>query len=199
MNKILLDIPEQIETNRLLLQMPKAGFGKKLHKAITDGYDDYIKYLNWPKEIPSEESIEIECRKHNAEFITRECIRYLIIEKETGQVIGRCSFPPLLTVWTIPQFSISYFIAKSKRGKGYATEASHALTLLAFKLLKAKKVEIYCEVENVASNIVPKKLNFQLEYTKRGFWPRPDGQLATLNVYSIFGEKDLPELSVCKW
>ena len=199
MNKILLDIPQQIETPKLILQMPKAGFGKKLHKAITDGYDDYIKYLNWPREIASEEAVEIDCRKHNAEFITRECIRYLIIEKDTGEVVGRCAFPPILTTWDVPQFGISYFVAKSKRSKGYATEASHALTILAFKILKAKKVEIYCEVENIPSNIVPQKLNFKLEYTKRGWWPRPDGQLAELNVYSIFSENDLPELKLCRW
>lgn len=199
MNKILIDIPQQIETPRLMLQMPKAGYGKKVYNAITDGYEDYIKYLNWPKEIPTEEASEIDCRKHNAEFITRECIRYLIIEKETGEVIGRCAFPPLYADWAIPQFSISYFISKSKRAKGYATEASHALTLLAFKVLNAKKVEIYCESENVASKKVPQKLNYKLEFTKRGGWPRPDGQLAELNVYSIFNEKDLPELKLCRW
>jgi hypothetical protein len=43
MNKILFDLPEVIETTLLRLQMPKAGFGKKLYDAITDGFEDYVK------------------------------------------------------------------------------------------------------------------------------------------------------------
>ena len=42
----------------------------------------------------------------------------------------------------------SYFIRQSQRGKGFATEAAHAMALLAFKILKARKVEIYCDAEN---------------------------------------------------
>lgn len=46
MSKILMDLPELIQTPRLKLQMPKAGFGQKLHQAISDGYEDYVKWLN---------------------------------------------------------------------------------------------------------------------------------------------------------
>jgi ribosomal-protein-serine acetyltransferase len=74
--------------------MPKAGFGIKLHAAITDGYEDYIKWLNWPSNIPTPEAVEEEYRKHTADFILREVIRYLIIDKSTDDVIGRCAFPP---------------------------------------------------------------------------------------------------------
>lgn len=45
MNRILIDLPEIIETPRLKLQMPKAGFGEKLYQAIVDGYDDYVRWL----------------------------------------------------------------------------------------------------------------------------------------------------------
>ena len=34
MNPLLLDLPERIETPRLLLQVPKAGYGKEVHRAI---------------------------------------------------------------------------------------------------------------------------------------------------------------------
>jgi hypothetical protein len=53
MSKILIDLPEVIETPRLKLQMPCAGFGEKLHAAIYDGFEDYVKWLNWPATIPS--------------------------------------------------------------------------------------------------------------------------------------------------
>ncbi len=93
MNKILIDLPEIIETPRLKLQMPKAGFGEKLHEAICDGYEDYVKWLNWSATPPTKEVVEEDCRKHMAEFILRDFIRYLIIDKATGDIIGRCAFP----------------------------------------------------------------------------------------------------------
>lgn len=196
MNKVLIDLPETIETSRLILQMPKAGFGAKLHAAITDGYEDYVKWLNWSSNIPNEQMLEEECRKHMAEFILRDFIRYLIINKSTDEVVGRCAFPSFQANWKIPQFGISYFIRKSERSKGYATEAIHAMTTLAFKTLKARKLEIYCDSENVASTKIPLKLGFKLEYIQKGGWPRQDGKLAELQTYSIFTGNDLVKLKV---
>lgn len=198
MNRILIDLPETIETPRLTLQMPKAGFGQMLHQAIIDGYDDYVMRLNWSSTIPTIDSIEEECRKHHAEFLLRDYIRYIITDKATGNVVGRCAFPSFQANWSIPQFGISYFIRKSKRSNGYATEATHAMSLLAFKALKARKLEIYCEAENIASAKVPLRLNFKLEYTQKGGWPRADGELATLQTYSLFSIDDLPTLEI-KW
>lgn len=195
-SKILIDLPEIIETPRLSLQMPKAGIGKKLYEAILDGYEDYIKWLNWSKCVPTVEQVEEECRKHHAEFILRDFIRYIIIEKSSNTVVGRCAFPSFQANWIIPQFGISYFIRKTKRDKGFATEASHAMAFLAFKVLKARKVEIHCDAENLASCKVPEKLGFKLEYTQKGWWPRHDNNLVNLKAYSIFSINDLPDLEI---
>lgn len=110
MKKILLDIPEVIETASLRLCMPQAGFGKKVHEAIMDGYEDYVYWLNWPATQPTQEEVEIECRKGHADFLLRDLIRYVIFDKATGEVVGRCAFPPLQVNWSIRQFGISYFI-----------------------------------------------------------------------------------------
>ncbi len=196
MKRILVEVPILIETPRLELHMPTAGWGKQVHEAVLDGYESYVKWLCWPPTPPTVEMVEEECRKNHADFVLREFIRYIIIEKSTGIVLGRCAFPPFQANWAIPQFGISYAIRESKRGEGFATEAAHTLARLAFEVLQAKKVEIYCDQENVASCRVPEKLKFELEYTQRGGWPRPDGQLATLRTYSIFDVTKLPELQV---
>jgi RimJ/RimL family protein N-acetyltransferase len=195
---IFIDLPEVIETPRLQLQMPKAGYGQELHEAIIEGYADYIKWLNWPPTPPTPEGVEEDCRKHHAEFILRDSIRYIIIEKASNRIIGRCSFPPLQAVWSIPQFGISYFIRKNTRNQGFATETSHALAVLAFRVLEAQKVEIYCDAENIPSQKIPQKLGFTLECTKRGGWPRADNKLADLQTYALFSEKPLPALEI-KW
>lgn len=196
MNKILFDLPEVIETNSLILQMPKAGFGGKLYDAIKDGFDDCVKWLSWSANMPSAEVLEEECRRHHADFILRDFIRYLIIDKQTEQIVGRCALPSFQANWMIPQFGISYFIRKSERGKGYATESVHALSVLAFHVLKARKLEIYCDADNIASTKIPLKLGFKLEYSQKGGWPRQDGELANLQTYSIFYENDLPNWQI---
>lgn len=194
MEKIFIDLPETIETERLILQMPKAGFGLKLHEAIIDGYPDYIKWLSWSKTVPTIEMIEEECRRHHADFILREFIRYLIIEKDTQRIVGRCAFPSFQANWSIPQFGISYFITQNCRKNGYASEASQAMVELAFDVLSAKKVEIFCDSENVASTMIPKKLGFALECVTKGGWPRHDRTLANLQCYALFSKNDLIKL-----
>ncbi|HBN23089.1 MAG TPA: hypothetical protein DD412_07615 [Holosporales bacterium] len=193
MSAILIDIPEVIETERLQLHAPKAGWGEKLYPAFMDGWEDYVKWLSWPDHKPTLTSVEEDCRRHHADFILRNFVRYLIIDKDTQQVLGRCGFPPMQSHWHIPQFGISYFLRKSFRGKGMTTEASHALALLAFKVLRAQKVEIYCDSDNVASTRIPQKLNFELEYTQRGGWLQEDGSLAALQTYSLFSQDALPD------
>lgn len=191
MSKIMTDLPEIVETQNLILQMPKAGFGEKLHAAMADGFEDYVKWLNWRAELPSPQAIEEECRKHMAEFILRDCIRYLLIDQSTHDVVGRCALPSFQANWAIPQFGISYFVRKSQRLKGYATEAAHVMCLLAFDVLKARKIEIYSDAENTASAKIPVKLGFSLEYVQKGGWPRSDGTLAELHTYSIFSRDAL--------
>ncbi|MBL0942427.1 MAG: GNAT family N-acetyltransferase [Alphaproteobacteria bacterium] len=198
MQRLLINLPEIIYTPRLKLQMPKAGFGEKLHQAMMDGYEDGIRWLAWPPERPSIETVESDCRLHHAEFILRDYIRYIILEKETVNVVGGCAFPFQYANWKIAQFAISYFIKNSERSKGYATEAASAMTLLAFKILNSKKVEIYCDSENTASIKIPTCLNFKLEYIQKGGWPRLDGELAQFHAYSIFSPDDLPNIKV-KW
>lgn len=138
MTPLFIDLPEHIETPHLTLQIPKAGFGQKLHEAIMDGYSDYVTWLAWLETPPTAHDVEGDCRKHHADFILRSFIRYLILEKSTGEIVGRCAYPSFQVQWDIPQFGISYFIRKSARGKGFATEASLALSHLSFDLLKAK-------------------------------------------------------------
>lgn len=57
---------------------------------------------------------------------------------------------------------------------------------IGFEKLNARKLEIFCDDENIASRKIPEKLGFKLEYTQRGGWPRYDGGLALLHTYSLF-------------
>jgi RimJ/RimL family protein N-acetyltransferase len=57
--------------------------------------------------------------------------------------------------------------------------------------LQAKKLEIFCDAENMASRRASVKLGFKLECVQKGGWPRQDGKLAELHAYSLFSEGGL--------
>lgn len=196
MNRLLIDLPETLETKNLWLKMPRSGFGQSLHQAIMDGYEDCVMWLNWPDNPPSVEQVEIDCRQHHADFILRSSIRYLIVDKVDGSVVGRCAFPSHQANWSISQFGISYFVRKTARSRGFATEAAGALSQIAFDVLKARKVEIFCDAQNTASIKIPLKLGFELEYVQKGGWLTQCGTLAELRTYSIFSQENLKKTGV---
>ena len=196
---LLCDLPTVIETDRLKLRVPQAHDGQGVHDAILDGYEDCVKYLFWPKEPPTAQKVEEDCRIHQTEFILREQLRFICIEKDSGNIIGRFAFPEPLCVWSVPTLAISYFLRKSAQGKGYATEASNALIRYAFEVLKAKKVEIHCDQLNLKSNGFPKRLGMQIECERIGTWPSLDGSnFSTVNIYATYDTKSLPKL-ITNW
>lgn len=85
---------------------------------------------------------------------------------------------------------------QTKRTKDYATESAHAMALLAFMALSAKKLEIYCDSANIASTKIPLKLCFKLEYIQRGGWTSYDEELDELQTYYMFHATDLPNIEV---
>lgn len=193
----MIDVPQILETPRLRLVMPQAGMGALVHDALLDGYQSYVNWLHWDPKEPSVDEVERDCRKRHAQFILRDMVSFIIFEKESNSVLGRSGFAPPQTFWEIPQFGIAYFIRESKRGRGFAGEAAHAMAKLAFDVLLAKKIEIHCDKLNVPSNRVPQKLGFDLERSQKGGWLSSDKKnLADLNIYSLFDESSLPSLSV---
>jgi ribosomal-protein-serine acetyltransferase len=65
--------------------------------------------------------------------------------------------------WFNRKAMIGYWIDENSARKGFATRACEALTQFAFNEWKLNRVEIRCAPENVASQIIPKRLGFKKE------------------------------------
>lgn len=199
MNKklVLQDLPTVISTPRLVIRAMQAGDGPAIHEATLDGYEDARKDMLWPVTPPTAEQVEYETRLEVSQFIARTQMRFVIIQRDTGQLIGRMSFPAQLCVWQIPTIAIGYFLRKSAQGNGYATEATNAMVRYAFNVIGARKVEIYCLNNNLKSMAVPQRLNIPRERTQRGNWPLPgEKELSVVHVYACFDTQSLPPLEV---
>ena len=97
-----------------------------------------------------------------------------VIEKASGQLIGHMPFH----AWAEPQtYEIGWAFGRAHQGRGYATEAGHALLAHAFRALNAHRVIATCQPQNTASWRVAEKLGLRREghfraqlYRGPGIW-----------------------------
>ena len=165
MNPMLLDIPSEFYTERLLIRVPRQGDGKVVYEAIQASINELKYWLPFAREEQSEETIEINLRNAIANFLTRKDMRLLVFLKENNQFIGSSGLHN--PNWDIPKFEIGYWIDTRFCGNGYMTEAVSGITNFAFHELKARRIEIRCDTLNLKSKAIPERLGFILEGTLR--------------------------------
>jgi ribosomal-protein-serine acetyltransferase len=182
MEPILLDIPEKIESARLLLRMPKPGDGKEVNQAIRDSAEELKPWLHFARKLPTIEQTEKDIREAHAKFLTREDLRFHIYLKENGSFLGSTGLYNI--DWEIPKFEIAYWLTSKTTGKGYMKEAVKALSDFTFEQLKANRVEMKIATENEASRKIPEKLGYTLEGTFKNDDIHADGSLMDRYVYA---------------
>ncbi|WP_010651563.1 GNAT family N-acetyltransferase [Oceanobacillus massiliensis] len=162
MNPILLDIPLQLETERLLLRASmQSGDGIIVNEAIKDSFNELKNWLPFAQTIPTVEETEVNLREAYTNFLKRHSFRFLIFHKDTKDFIGVTSFEDIN--WDIQKCHIGYWINSKCSGKGYMLEAVKALYEFGFNHINFKRIEIRCESTNLKSRSIPERLGFKLE------------------------------------
>lgn len=87
--------------------------------------------------------------------------------------------------WSIPAFSIGYWVRVSEQGHGYITEAVRLVTHYVLDVFQAQRVEITCDTRNTRSIAVAERIGFVQEGRLRNVWRYPDGTLADEVVYAL--------------
>ncbi len=171
-----------IETKRLLLKPPEPGSGKACNEAIIESFAELHAWMPWAKNPPTLIETEEFARQAAGKWILREDLTLWIFEKATGEFLGGTGFHRMN--WQIPRFEIGYWLRTSKTGQGYITEAVEALTKYAFKILKAKRIEIRCDDTNLKSRAIPERLGYQLDGILKMEALAADGSVRNTCVYS---------------
>lgn len=161
MDPLLLDFPDEFETERLLIRMPKPGDGPAVHKAKQASRNELKPWLPFAQKEETEEETESNVREAYIQFLKRKDLRLHIFHKQTGELVGCTGLHRI--DWDVPKFEIGYWVDTRFSGKGYITEAVEGVTAFAFNELKARRVEIRCDTKNKASRVIPEKLGFKLE------------------------------------
>lgn len=195
MYKELIEIPEIIETERLLIKVIKPGDGKVINEAVLESWETLGKWMPWAqKSKPTLEESEVLCRQGYAKFLLREDILIGFWRKEDNRYLGGSGLHRIN--WQVPSFEIGYWIRDSEVGKGYVSETVKGISKMAFDKLSCKRLEIRCDSDNNRSRQVMINCGFEHEATLKNQATHPDGNVRDTLVYVRFDTKGLEDLLI---
>jgi RimJ/RimL family protein N-acetyltransferase len=181
MNPILLDIPAEIATERLILRAPRQGGGAIILPAVRASLPELKKWMPWASDDYDLKNAEEWCRRNAAKFLSREELAFLIFSKQ-GDHLG--SISAFRFDWNVPRCEIGYWLSTAHCGRGLMTEAVTAVTKLALDLLKCERVEIRTDARNDRSRRVAELAGFSLEGVLRNECRDVEGKLRNTAILS---------------
>ena len=154
----------------------------RLKEAVDSSLDHLRPWMPWAKDEPQtlEEKVAL-LRRFRGQFDTDEDYVYGIFSADESAAVGGTG---LHTRVGSGAFEIGYWIRASRAGEGLATEATAALTRVAFELCDVDRVEIRTDPANERSRRVPEKLGFTREATLRRRLRYPEPR--DLVIYTLF-------------
>jgi RimJ/RimL family protein N-acetyltransferase len=126
-------------------------------------------------------------RRFRGLFDLGEDFVYGIFTPDESEVLGGTGLHPRVGDGAL---EIGYWLRASRVGRGFAREATAALTTVAFRVCDVDRVEIRIDPANEASLRIPRSLGFTEEATLRRRLPTRDGEpLRDAVVFSLFAEE----------
>lgn len=185
-NPILLDIPNQFESSRLILRTPFDGDSRITYPAMQETKETLTKWFPEIRVPNSIQEAEEHLREIRANLLLRQTIRLLIFRQDTGEFVGEAQFTHF--DWGIPRCEIEYWVRTSMQKQGFMTEAIERMTDFGFDVLNMERIAIHCDINNTASYRVAEKAGYTSDGTLRNHRRRGDGQLADTVIYSMIPE-----------
>jgi RimJ/RimL family protein N-acetyltransferase len=195
MDPLLIEVPERIETARLVLRTPRRGDGPLVNAAVCASIAELAPWMPWAARTPTVEESEATCRRQQAKYLLREDFALLILERRAdggeGELLGGTGLHRI--DWAIGRFEIGYWRRSGREGRGIVTEAVRAVARMAFDTLGARRVEIRMDDANVRSWKVAERAGFTLEAVLRFDSATPRGEPRSTRVYArVRGAEEPP-------
>ena len=198
MEPLLEDVPERIETERLILRIPNGRDAPALNAAVCESLGDLRVFMPWAQTAPSLAQSHAECRRMQAKYLLRDDLPLFMYERRAdggeGDFVGGSGLHRI--DWTVRRFEVGYWCRSSRQGRGYVTEAVQALTRFAFEQLQARRVEVRMDDTNERSWRVAQRAGFALEGVLRSDSLNPLGAARDTRVYALIGAEPAGERSV---
>ena len=183
---MLIDVPERIETERLILRCARRGDGAAVNEAINASLAELQPWMPWARVESGPEEAEATVRRMAARFAARDDLALLIFGRDEqggeGLVLGGTGLHRV--DWRLPRFEVGYWRRSGFAGLGLATEAVRAVSRMAFDALGARRVEIRMDARNEASWRLAERAGFHFEGLLRQETLDSDGAPRDTRVYS---------------
>lgn len=173
----------RIQTPRLVIRCWNPADAPLLQEAVTASVEHLRPWMPWAHAEPEELEVKVQrLRQFRASFDTDRDYVYAIFDLAEREVVGGTGLHPRIGAGGL---EIGYWISARHAGRGYATEASAALTRVAFEVNGIQRMEIRCDPLNERSAAVPRKLGYTLDATLRANVRGIDGQMRDTQVWSL--------------
>lgn len=156
---------KEIKTERILIRPVRISDAPLMHDAMKGSFPILKEWMPWAQSLASLRDTEVYLA-HGERIWSSAAQEALeqplqIMDVADRFYIGATGIKPANLM--IPSFEIGYWVNQPYAGKGLITEAMNVLTRYLMQVLKAKRVEINCEENNVRSAKVAIRLNYELE------------------------------------
>jgi len=190
--------PYRIHTRRLVVRCWSPADAPLLKAAIDESLAELRPWMPWAKHEPGDLESKVQLlRKWRAAFDLNQDFVYGIFSPDEAQALGSTG---LHTRAGEGALEIGYWVRTSQAGRGLATEASAALTKVAFEVHGVDRVQIHCDPANERSTSVARKLGFTHEATLRRRGVTSDSTRRDLMLWTMFRDEysrsALPEAEV---
>ena len=183
--------PDRLDTERLFLRPPGLRDARAIAKAVNASAAELGEWMPWARETYNLQDavafVEAAGRKLRAE----EEFTTVMVSRQRRAFVGCCTLS--VRDWRVPKFEIGYWLRSDRVGRGFASEATHALARFAFESLAAARVEIRVDDRNARSWAVAERLGFAWESTLKANERGNDGSLRDTRIYALFDPHRLRE------
>lgn len=188
MNPLLLNFPDSFDTDRLTIRMPRVEDAQEIVNAVNESLIDLQPWMPWATKPTTLEFEQTRLRRALAEWLMRENLLLHLFLKGTETFVGGSGLHRMN--WEAGNFEIGYWCRTNFAGQGYITEAVNGITAFAFTHLKANRVAIFCDANNVRSAAVAKRCGFLLEGILRHNSLSVSGELRSTMIFSKISPKE---------
>lgn len=194
MHRLLLTLPTQLESTRLLLRCYQAGDGPWYCAMSERNRTHLARYEagNPALGIRSVEAAEVVVREFASFWVARTAFFFGAFRRDTDEFVAQIYVGP--TDWALPQFDLGYFVDVKHEGQGYVTEAAQTALGFAFNHLQAHRVALECDDTNRRSYGVAERCGFVREGHVRENKQNADGTITGTLHYGLL-RRDFTGLS----
>lgn len=185
MHRLLLELPDQIETGRLYLRGYRAGDGPWYHAMSQRNKLHLARYEsgNPVMTIHSAADAEIVVRDFAADWVARKAFFMGVFLKETEEFAAQIYVGAVN--WELPEFEIGFFADIDHEGRGYVSEAARGALRFCFDHLGAWRVRLECDDTNSRSYHAAERCGMSREGHIRENKRNADGSISGTLLYGV--------------